>query len=443
MLLDRRSIGLVEDDPIMGESLAERLSLEGAQVNWWQSHAAALDGLRSTRVDLVICDMRLPDGTGEDVFRFLSTDQNPPPFLFVTAFGEIDEAVRLMRIGAGDYLTKPFDMGTFLKRVEHLLRPLETEEGAVLGMSVEIRTVERLLRRAARLSTTVLLTGETGTGKEVCARFLHDLRAPRQGPFVAVNCAAIPKDLMEAELFGYEKGSFTGASARHLGYAERADHGTLFLDEIGELDPKLQAKLLRLLEDRSFQRIGGRETISFEGRVVCATNADLEARVSASSFREDLYYRINVINVAIPPLRDRAEDIEWLAECFLDRFAEEQGVEISGFGALAMEALLAHDWPGNARELRNRVERAVALGIGPSLQPGDLFPERGRRDATRSSAGLDSLEAVRDEAERRQILRALRQTNGAILPAAAALGISRTTMWEKMRRHGIDGASAA
>jgi len=250
---------------------------------------------------------------------------------------------------------------------------------------------------------------------------------------MAVNCAAIPADLLEAELFGHERGAFTGAQARHLGWAERAGEGTLFLDEIGDLAPPLQAKLLRLAEERQFHRVGGEAPVKFRARIVCATNADLEKRVQEGRFREDLFYRINVLSIAIPPLRERTADIPWL----LDRFFEEfnAGGELMGVSGLAEQAALAHPWPGNVRELRNRVERAVALALGPWLMPGDLFPEKA--DAAADPAPLSSLEDARLAAERRHILLALSLTGGEIIPTAKALGISRTTLWEKMRRLGL------
>lgn len=440
MSLEGRTIALVEDDPIMGESLADRLSLEGANVIWWQDCRAAVDNLGTSSPDLVVCDIRLPDGTGEDVFRVASSMPEGPPFLFVTGHADIDQAVRLMRNGAGDYLTKPFEMSAFLSRLGQLLRPAVPSGDAVLGVSRPMLDTQRLLQRIGHLTAPVLLTGETGVGKEVCARYLLGQLAPTPGPFVAVNCAAIPKDLMESELFGHEKGAFTGASSRHLGYAERARDGILFLDEIGELDLKLQTKLLRLLEDRAFHRLGGESEVPFKARLVCATNADLTARIKAGEFREDLYYRINVLTVPVPPLRERPDDVEWLAVRFADAFAGETGAELTGFSGLAMEELKSHAWPGNVRELRNRIERAVALSPGPWIMPGDLFPEQlcNRVDTT-PFAG--ELETARDEAEKREILRALRQSGGIIKEAAIVLGISRTTMWEKMRRYRIEASA--
>lgn len=437
MRLENRIISLVEDDVIMGESLCQRLALEGADVRWWHSAGEAIDAMsRLPGFDAVICDIRLPDGSGERVFREVSAHGNPPPFLFMTGFGDIDQAVRLIRAGGGDYLTKPFDMPDFLDRLDHLIGSHDPMTEPRLGVSPAIIAIERLLQRLARSNANVLITGETGVGKEVCARYLHATSAQHGGPFIAVNCAAIPEELLESELFGHEKGSFSGAVARHLGYAERAKGGTLFLDEVGELSPRVQSKLLRLIESRSFSRVGGEQVIGFEARLVTATNADLAALIKAGRFREDLFYRINVVAVSIPPLRQRQEDIGWLANLIFDLTSANQDDGPSGLSAMAIEALEGHEWPGNVRELRNRIERATVLALGPWIMPGDLFPEKAwhQDHMVIEPDALQPLDAARDEAERRHILKVLQTTKGAILPAARILQVSRSTLWEKMRR---------
>lgn len=439
MSLEHRLIALVEDDPIMGESLVQRLALEGMVVRWWKNGSEALAEFERERPEAVVCDIRLPDMSGDAIFRAVASRDAAPPFLFITGFGDIDEAVRLMRAGAADYLTKPFEMPVLLDRLSGLLPPV-VDADAVLGVSEPMRQIERTLLRVARVRSTVLLTGETGVGKEVCARFLHQASGAK-GPFMAVNCAAIPADLLEAELLGHERGAFTGAHQRHLGYAERAGEGTLFLDEIGDLAPALQGKLLRLLEERQFYRVGGEKPVAFGARIVAATNRDLAERVKAGAFREDLFYRINVVSVAVPPLRQRPEDIAWLAARFFEEFGAQTGSDLAGVSALAQDALVAHSWPGNVRELRNRVERAMALGLGPWLMPGDFFSElRPAGSAGSGPAPLPSLEEARMAAERRHIRRAIDQTGGELGQAARLLGISRTTLWEKMRRLGISGA---
>jgi two-component system response regulator HydG len=439
MLPDRARIGLVEDDPVMGGSIVQRLELEGWRVTWWRSGQDAISGIEGLceSLDLVICDVRLPDISGEVVFSELANLPNSPPFIFVTGHGEIDQAVRLMRSGAVDFMTKPFAMDEFLRRIDAARRTTHSQlrlKGYFLGESPAIQHAEDLLRRYAGHDLPVLITGETGSGKEVAARLLHEVSPRRLEPFIAVNCAAIPAELLESEIFGHEKGAFTGAQQRHLGYAERAGKGTLFLDEIGDMPMPLQAKLLRLVEDGSFNRVGGETPCTFRARVVSATHRDLGQRGGQSSFREDLYFRLAVLPVTIPPLRERHEDITWLLDRFLENAATRSDIRIRGFSALAEEAALAYPWPGNVRELRNRVERAVALSTSEWIMPGDLFPERTTKPG---SAAFAPLADVRDAAERRQIERALDETGGQIAKAAGLLAISRTTLWEKMTRLGL------
>lgn len=432
----RGALLLVEDDPVMGGSLADRLDLEGFDVAWVQRADEARAAVARRRPDLVLCDIRLPDGSGEALFAALRPALGATPVVFMTAFGEIDQAVRLMRTGAADFLTKPFAVDDLLGRIETLLaRRPPPDNAGTLGASPAMRAVEATLARAAAVDSTVLLTGESGTGKEVAARFLHARSARAAQPFVAVNCAAIPESLMERELFGHEKGAFTGAAARAPGYAEQAGDGVLFLDEVMELAPALQAKLLRLIEAREFARLGSARMIPFRARVIAATNADPEARVREGRFREDLLFRLDVIRVALPPLRARAEDILPLALRFAGEFAAAFGREVAGLRPAAEEALLAHDWPGNVRELRNRVERAVALATSPWLDAADLFPELPRP----LEEVLPTLAGVVEAAERRSIAAALAATGGDVAAAAKRLGVARSTLFEKMRRLGLRG----
>lgn len=430
---DRAGIGLIEDDTVMGGSIVQRLELEGLAVDWWKSGRKAIAAIAAApgAVDLVICDIRLPDMSGETVFNELAQYPGTPPFMFVTGYGEIDQAVRLMRMGAVDFLTKPFDMDEFLRRIATGRRVTAGPSDYCLGESTAIHHVEDLLHRYARNDLPVLITGETGSGKEVAARLLHQLSQRESDPFIAVNCAAIPAELMESEIFGHEKGAFTGARTRHLGYAERAGTGTLFLDEIGDMPLALQAKLLRLIEEGSFHRVGGETPVPFRARVVAATHHDLAIETTASGFRQDLYFRLAVLPVEVPPLHQRQEDIPWLMQRFLNNAVESGDSIVRGFSTLAEEAALAHDWPGNARELRNRVERAVAVTNSEWIMPGDLFPDR---SAMINELAFIPLSEVRDAAERRQIERALEETGGQVAKAASLLAISRTTLWEKMNR---------
>jgi DNA-binding NtrC family response regulator len=317
---------------------------------------------------------------GEEVYRALALSCGLAPIIFITGHGDIAQAVRLMRAGAADYLTKPFDIEALLRRLEALLAPRwQRGQGYVLGEAPAILAVERALRRVAPIDSTVLLTGPSGSGKEVAARLLHAEGPRARLPFVATNCAALPMDLLESEIFGHERGAFTGATARHEGLAEQAGAGTLFLDEVAELPMPLQAKLLRLVQERVFRRLGGERDLPFRARIVAATNADLEARIAEGRFREDLFFRLAVIRITMPALRERREDIMPLARRFLGEFAAGFARPLRGFTTLAEDALINHDFPGNLRELRNRIERASALTDGELITAGDLFPERSLR----------------------------------------------------------------
>ncbi len=437
---NRPCVAIVEDDPVMGESLVQRLNLEGYEVLWWQTGAKALEELRGRRPDVLICDIRLPDMSGEDMFRRVLPHLGPIPVLFITAFAEIEQAVRLIRKGADEYVTKPFDIEDFLVRIDHLLHrhtPPPDKAPPTLGVSNMMQEIEKLLRRIADVESNVLLTGESGVGKEVAARFLHQVSGRAKAPFVAVNCAAIPRELMESELFGHERGAFTGAHARHEGYAERASDGILFLDEVGELPLPLQAKLLRLVQDRTFLRVGGETELEFKARLMCSSNSDLKAMVATARFRQDLYYRINVICVDIPPLRDRSEDITPLMHGYVAHFADAFERPVRGLTTTAEEAAIAYDWPGNVRELRNRIERAVALAEGARLGAQDLFPDANHAD---EPSEMPTLNEIRDLAERRHIAKALECTKGQVMNAAELLGISRTTLWDKMRKLGLSSS---
>ncbi len=438
MQLEGARVGLVEDDLIMGESLVQSLSLEGCQVEWWKSGAEALWGLKALSPDVVICDIRLPDFEGHELFHTLASSMPLPPFLFVTAFGDIDQAVSLMREGASDYVTKPFDVSNVIERVRNLVqRNATASPSAVLGVSAKIVEVESILHRICDLTTPVLISGETGAGKEVCARFLHSISSRSKEPFIAVNCAAIPADVMERELFGYRGAS---AQAFHRGFAERARGGILFLDEVGEMPLPLQAKLLRLVETREYHRLGGEQTMLFHGRIVCSTNRDLAKLVQEGRFREDFYYRIGGMAIDIPPLRSRANDVPWLIDRFFEQFKAHDHPGLKGVSSLTADMAAAYPWPGNVRELRNRMERAVALARSEWIMPGDMFPDL--RAATEEPSGdraFATLSEARDMAERRQIERALHETGGHILEAARLLGISRTTLWEKMKRLNVSG----
>ena len=427
----RARIALIEDDPVMGGSLQQRLTLEGYAVEWHRNGNEARAALAGNAPDGIVCDIRLPDADGEALFARLKPLAPSAPFIFITGFGEVDQAVRLVKAGATDYLTKPFEVHTLLDQLARCVRP--TEPAGTLGASAAMRSVEGLLKRVADLDSTLLITGETGVGKEVAARLVHTRSSRCASPFVAVNCVAIPDALIEGELFGYERGAFTGADRQHEGYLARARDGTLFLDEIGDLPISTQAKLLRVLQEREFSRLGASRPQRLEARVVCATHRDLPAMVRDGRFREDLYYRIAVIPVVIPPLRDRSGDVLPMLGSMVAEFAKAFGRDIHGLADDVPLRIAAHGWPGNVRELRNRAERAVALCDGNLVAVSDLFPDDCK--APSGKEGFPTLAQAREVAERIHIARALEVTGGKIEEAARKLGVSRSVMFDKIRRH--------
>jgi DNA-binding NtrC family response regulator len=442
-----RRVLLIEDDPIMGESLLDRFSLEGFTARLATRVAEAAELMAHERFDVVVSDVRLPDGSGETLFESLSARDGAPPWLFITAFASVDRAVAMLQAGARDYVTKPFDIAELIGKVHAVVGPPtpeipgRTPAPNPLGVSESMRRLALLAERVAARARTVLITGESGSGKEVLARYVHALADPEaRTPFVAVNCGAIPEALIEAALFGHERGAFTGAERARKGYLEQADGGTLFLDEVAELTPAMQVRLLRVLQERRVQRLGAEVSTAVQFRLVCATHRDLAERVRAGSFREDLYYRINVVHLRVPPLRERVDDVLWLAERFLQEQAEERSESMRRLSTAARARLLTHTWPGNVRELRNRIESAVVLREGQELHASDLFEE-----ATPEPhfSGLPTLEQFLAAAERDYVSAVLERTGGRVGEAAQALGISRKTVWEKSRRYGLRTGEAA
>jgi len=437
------SILLIEDDNVLGPALLQRLRLEGFAPRLVTNGRQALEELARSRPDVILSDIRLPDMNGEEIWRRMLERKGPLPTFFMTAYGEIEQAVRLVKAGARDYLTKPVDVDALVKAIMEIrdgsTEPREPspppdalpQPAPSLGGSPAMRAIEAQLAKAARSSLPILLVGETGTGKEVAAQFVHRQSDRADRPLVAINCATIPGHLAESVIFGHEKGAFTGATARHIGVAEEVGDGTLFLDEIGELPLDLQPKLLRLIEARSFRPLGAKADTPFAGRIVSATHADLGERVAAKTFREDLYFRLNVLTFRLPPLRDRAADVLSLAELFVAEAGTRTG-RVIALGSDLRAALLAHDWPGNIRELRNRIERAVTLSDAAVLGFADVFPETSLDQVV--SAGEDgSLHDTARAAIRARVQAALRQTNGNQSEAARLLGVSRTTIWKHSR----------
>jgi len=431
-------ICLVEDDELMGEALSERFEMEGLNCDWHQRGKDALRALQRRRYSIVVSDIRLPDMSGEDLFVSLQQVRTDvPPFLFMTGFGAIDQAVRLLKLGAADYVAKPLDMDGLVARIRELSAPVEATaaDDGVLGMSDSMRRIEQMLRRLATDEGTVLITGESGVGKELVARRLHALGDEgKTRPFVAVNCGAIPETLLEAELFGFDKGAFTGATKERRGYFEQADGGTLFLDEVGDMPLSMQVKLLRAIQERTVTRVGAEAPLEVDIRLVCATHEDLRQLVEAGRFREDLYYRINVIHLRIPPLRERRDDILLLARRFVAEQSGKRGGMPFAFTAAAERVLLSHPWPGNIRELKHCIERACILTDRPQLGPEALMGD----SPTAGAAAPDKpLFAHLDGCEKRHIEQALALHAWRISETADSLGISRKNLWEKMRKHGI------
>jgi DNA-binding NtrC family response regulator len=433
---------LVEDDDIMGESLVDRFTLEGFTCDWHKTARGAASDLKEKRYDVVVSDIRLPDQNGDDLFEELQAQQlYVPPWIFITGYGTIERAIALMKLGAADYVTKPFDLDDLMVKLRaYVPRSPHDERLPKLGLSPGMRRIEDMLPRLAGQSTTVLITGQSGVGKEVVAREIHRLDQLRGGkPFVAVNCGGIPENLLEAELFGYERGAFTGAMRLKHGLLEQANGGTLFLDEIGDMPVAMQVKLLRALQERTVTRLGGEQSVAVDFRLICATHRDLKRLVEEGAFREDLFYRVNVVHLRVPPLRERPEDILWYTRRFLREVAQQSSGPQKLLSSGAERALLNHLWPGNVRELRHCIERAYVLTPGTTLDPHVLFDEEqasGDYGVTVNCAGVErpTLSNCLDECERQYLLQELTRHDWQMTKTAAAIGISRKNLWERLRR---------
>jgi len=450
----RGTILVVDDEQANLDSLDRIFAREGYRILLARSGQAAVETLRGEPVDVVLTDLMMPSMSGQDLLRAVRAVAPDAEVVLMTAYGTVEAAVAAMKDGAYDFLTKPLKRHAVLKSVQQAIdkRRLVLEnkelrarlagvEQPIVGQSPSLRATLDIIRQAAPSSATVLLLGESGTGKELFARALHDHSPRAQGPFVPINCAAIPETILESELFGYERGAFTGAVQRKEGRIERAQGGTLFLDEVGELTPSVQVKLLRFLQDGQIERLGGTGAVKVDSRVVAATNQDLASRVREGKFREDLYYRLNVIQVILPPLRDRIEDIPLLAEHFVGRYAAKNGKTIGGLTRAAFAALEGYPWPGNVRELEHAIERAVVLSRGAEIDLDDL-PESLRSSGAARAAGLASplegrtlsvpLGTTMEEIELRVIRETLRQTKGDKNLAAQLLGIAARTIYRKL-----------
>jgi two-component system response regulator HydG len=447
---------IVDDEPAIRDALERALARQGHDVESRENYEGALARLGEGGLDLLITDIRLGDQSGLELIERVRQRDRYLRIVAITAFGSVDVAVQAMRLGADDFVEKPFRARQLLERLVRVLEPaqlarqvvrLERENeflrtelgedqpgGVLVGDSPGMQRLRELIERVAPTTANVLICGETGTGKELVARRIHALSPRAERPFVAFNCAAITESLAESELFGHEKGAFTGADRRRLGRFEMADGGTLFLDEIAELAAPLQAKLLRAVQERCFERVGGSSPIKVDVRLLAATNRDLAAEIQAKRFREDLYYRLDVVRIDVPALRQRTADIALLAEHFLARH-EQRGCRRLRLAPAALATLQAHPWPGNVRQLENAIHRATILGRSDVLEAEDLAAELTASPA-RASERQD-LRTVLATVERQLLEHALRESGGNLSAAGRALGIERNLLRYKLRKHGL------
>lgn len=452
---------VIDDDENMRWALEKALTKDGHRVVTRSNGTLGLEAVLGESPDLVLCDLKMPDISGMDLLARLSSSHPALPVIMITGYGTVDAAVQAMKLGAADFIIKPFDIDAVKMSVRKALgyEKLKDEvrfwrqeamqnamPKGIIGSSPPMMRLFELIKQVASTPATVLIVGESGTGKELVAQAIHQLSPRRDQPLIKVNCGAIPENLLESELFGHEKGAFTGAVARKPGRFERADQGTIFLDEIGEISMVMQVKLLRVLQEREIERVGGTDTIKVDVRVIAATNKDLAAEVQSGRFREDLYYRLNVVPVAVPALRERPEDIPELADSFVRRFSGELGKEGMQLSPETLIYLQKYHWPGNVRELQNIMERAVILStqsaIIPELLPIEVLrPEAGSATSIRSTGefniklpetGID-LEGV----ERDLIRQALESVEGNQTKAAKLLGISRYTLIYRLEKYGM------
>ncbi len=437
---------IVDDDRANLESLERIFKRERVDVLTAVDGKQALEALRRRRVSVCLTDLMMPGMSGIELLRAAKTVSPETELILMTAFGTVETAVEAMKEGAWDFVTKPFKRIQIVKAVrraldqqslvmENLALKAELQDSrrdrSIIGNSLPMRQTMDMVRQVAPSNATVLLMGESGTGKELFARAIHNHSSRSSRPFIALNCAALPESLLEAELFGHEKGAFTGATSRRQGRFELADQGTLFLDELGEMSPTVQVKLLRVLQEGEFERVGGTQTLKVDTRIVAATNKDLRAEVEAGRFREDLFYRLNVISITLPPLRERKGDVPLLAHYFLGTYADKNAKAVVGISREAVEALMAWSWPGNVRELENAVERAVVLCRGDTIGAEDLPPHIGDGDPERRTLTIP-IGTPLSEIEHMVIRETLAATRGDKRLAAQLLGIATRTIYRKI-----------
>jgi DNA-binding NtrC family response regulator len=451
--MEKKFILFVDDDPEMRKALLDGLSHNGYSVSLAESANEALRVLDQKPFDLVVTDVKMPGQDGFHLLNTLKAKASPVPVIMMTGFGTIQNAVEAMRKGAFDYLVKPFSIEALEKQIERALaqnpgpgRPpgcgedLSDSLFPIITRDQRMKEVLRRCKQVAGSKATVLIQGESGTGKELFARYIHAQSSRREGPFVAVNCASLPEPLFESELFGHEKGAFTGALNRKIGKFELAHQGTILLDEISEMSTLLQAKILRVLQENEVDRIGGREPVPVDIRVIATTNRNLEACLEKGEFREDLYYRLNVIPIKLPPLRERSEDVELLTHYFMEKFSSVHERPIGGISGSALDWLKRQPWRGNVRELKNRIERAVLMTSGTTVDLEGLCEEEAVQ--CRIEASEEPLPFSLREMEKNMIYKALEKTNGNRTHAADLLGISIRTLRNKLQEYKGNPVSA-
>ena len=452
--MTEKKVLVVDDEPNMRRVLSTVLKKDGYQVVAVASGEEALEHFRAKEFNAVITDLKMPGMSGLDLLSQVSATNSSVPVILITAYGTIETAVEAMKKGAYDYVLKPFDNDEIRLILQKALAVQEQsskeavtlslgpgDKYQIIGSSARMAAVYETIGKVADSVATVIILGESGTGKELVARAIHYSGKRKDKPFVRVSCAALPETLLESELFGYEKGAFTGATTRKPGRFELAHHGTIFLDEVGDVSPATQAKLLRVLQEREFERLGGTETIEVDVRVIAATSKPLEKALQDGSFREDLFYRLNVVSVSLPPLRERNEDIPELAGYFLDKFCEREGKAVKELNAEVLKILIEYDWPGNIRELENLIERVVVLEEEQVILPQHISERIRKGEAEEPVVGPPSLKGALEETtakmEREMIVNALAQTKGNRTKAAQLLGISRRTLQKKIKEYEI------
>ena len=449
--MERFRIAVIDDEAIIGREIKRGLSKEPHyEVETFLDGESALQRLEQMGFDLILCDLRLPAMSGLDVLHTARKRLNHCEVILITAHGSVDSAIEAIRAGAFHYVTKPVKMAdlrllvkralekvTLVREKEALKEALfsQNRPAEIIGNSKAMLSVFRLVEKVAPLDSNVLIQGESGTGKEMIARALHQRSGRRQQPYVSFNCGGFTEELITNELFGHEKGAFTGATETKIGLLEAAHRGTIFLDEIGEMPATMQVKLLRFVEERTLLRVGGIKPLPVDVRLVAASNQDLKEMVKAHTFREDLYYRLNVVMIPLPPLRARPDDIPLLIRCFLEKYSRAFGKEVKGVSSEVLDILSRYPFPGNVRELENIIERAVALSDEPEISARDL-PSDLRELSMRSIEAAPRL--TLEEMERKYIEEVLIKTNYRKSLAAEILGLPRTTLWRKMKQHGLE-----